>query len=69
MAERWVVNASPVILLAKAEVIRLIPFHRRACLSRPPPLGLLNCRRKLVPGCATQTLLVCTCSSLIGSLS
>lgn len=25
MAERWVANASPVILLAKAEVIRFLP--------------------------------------------
>ena len=25
MAERWVANASPVILLAKAEVVRFLP--------------------------------------------
>ena len=37
--ERWVVNASPVILLAKAEVIHLLP---RLCAELVVPEGVVN---------------------------
>ena len=39
MAERWVVNASPVILLAKAEVIRFLP---QLCDELVIPVGVVE---------------------------
>ena len=39
MAERWVANASPVILLAKAEVIRLLP---QLCNQLVIPAGVVG---------------------------
>ena len=38
MAERWVINASPVILLAKAEVIQFLP---RLCDELAIPAGVV----------------------------
>ncbi len=39
MAERWVINASPVILLAKAEIIRFLP---NLCEELVIPAGVLG---------------------------
>jgi predicted nucleic acid-binding protein len=39
VAERWVINASPVILLAKAEVIQLLP---RLCAELVIPAGVVS---------------------------
>lgn len=39
MAERWVINASPVILLAKAEVIQFLP---RLCDELVVPAGVVD---------------------------
>ena len=39
MADRWVLNASPVILLAKAEVIHLVP---RLCEELVIPAGVIS---------------------------
>ena len=39
MADRWVINASPVILLAKAEVIRFLP---RLCEELVIPAGVVG---------------------------
>ena len=39
MSERWVINASPVILLAKAEVIHLLP---KLCDELVIPSGVVN---------------------------
>ena len=39
MADRWVINASPVILLAKAEVIQFLP---RLCEELVIPSGVVG---------------------------
>lgn len=39
MADRWVINASPIILLAKAEVIQFLPA---LCEALIVPAGVVN---------------------------